>query len=284
MKFLKITFCFLLVSSIISCSSDGGSSSAADSFNLVYNGTNINITEMVAQKSENSLVVYGTADNGMGVQIEFNKFGNLGRISVFNLTDETFVDKDNYEYFKSNYFNFDLTSINESSERVKGNFSGTVYEDETDMTTSTAEISGNFDLKYIVQTPVISGIETYCKIGGSDWYGTDLWDNGWWSIDRKVISDDNKILAFEFEDEMIETGTYNFTPSSVNKVYLGVFNTTTKTYDYYNCSGTLNITGNTDTTIGSLIEGTFSFTATNPSNTSQQIQVTNGKFKEHFSL
>jgi len=284
-KIIKIIAFIAISISAVSCSSDsdgGGDSQATNTFSLNYDGANINITEMVAQKSENSLVVYGTGSDGTGIQFEFNKFGNLGAVSTYNVDDFDFVDSYNYRDYSSNYFTFTLISINESTKRVKVSYSGLLYENEEDLSSNSVEVSGSFDLTYIENTPLIAGLETSCKINGNDWYSTKFWDNGWFDVDRKCISDDDVMLAFKFEDQYIEAGTYNFTPTSQNKVVYYKFNTTTKTYDEYDCTGSLIVTANTEGINFNIIEGTFSLTATNPSSPSQQISITNGRFKSNF--
>lgn len=275
MKILKFILIFVLAG-LTSCSSDSSGGSSVSNA-LTVNGTTVTLGTVIAQKSEESLFIYATASDGSSIQIGFNKYGNLESV-IYD--DQNFNSFYNYQYFKSNYFDFDLISINESNNSVKISYSGTLYSNENDLESNSVSISGSFNVNYINQTPLIEGLGLSCKIGGQNWYETDFWDNGFSNVDRKFISDDDKMIIMNFEDESIEPGTYTFNGSNVNKLSLAKFNTTTKEYDSYNTSGTVTITSNTIVSgVVRVIEGTFSFTATNGSNT---IEVTNGTFKTNF--
>lgn len=282
-KIIKIIAFIAISISAVSCSSDsdGGGSGGANNSTFKYNGTDIVLTTIEAQKSENSLYIYASSDDGTEIDLTFNKFGNLEGISVVSM-NPNYSEYYNYKHFNSNYFNFNLISINENTKRVKVSFSGVLYEDDTDMTSNSITVNGSFEVDYQLAEPIYSGLGTFCKIGGNDWHATTFWDEGFWSVERKVISDDENMLTFEFEDEYIEAGTYNFTSTSANKIYLSKFNTTTKTYTQYNCTGSFVVQSNLSGTNFRMIEGTFSLTATNPSSPSQQIQITNGSFKSNF--
>ncbi|WP_026712046.1 DUF6252 family protein [Flavobacterium filum] len=275
MKILKFILIFVLAG-LTSCSSDSSGGSSVSNA-LTVNGTTVTLGTVIAQKSEESLFIYASASDGSSIQIGFNKYGNLESV-IYD--DQNFNSFYNYQYFKSNYFDFDLISINESNNSVKISYSGTLYSNENDLESNSISISGSFNVNYINQTPLIEGLGLSCKIGGQNWYETDFWDNGFSNVDRKFISDDDKMIIMNFEDESIEPGTYTFNGSNVNKLSLAKFNTTTKEYDSYNTSGTVTITSNTIVSgVVRVIEGTFSFTATNGSNT---IEVTNGTFKTNF--
>ncbi|MBN8566698.1 MAG: hypothetical protein J0M25_08205 [Flavobacteriales bacterium] len=275
MKILKFILIFVLAG-LTSCSSDSSGGSSVSNA-LTVNGTTVTLGTVIAQKSEESLFIYASASDGSSIQIGFNKYGNLESV-IYD--DQNFNSFYNYQYFKSNYFDFDLISINESNNSVKISYSGILYSNENDLESNSVSISGSFNVNYINQTPLIEGLGLSCKIGGQNWYETDFWDNGFSNVDRKFISDDDKMIIMNFEDESIEPGTYTFNGSNVNKLSLAKFNTTTKEYDSYNTSGTVTITSNTIVSgVVRVIEGTFSFTATNGSNT---IEVTNGTFKTNF--
>lgn len=275
MKILKFILIFVLAG-LTSCSSDSSGGSSVSNA-LTVNGTTVTLGTVIAQKSEESLFIYASASDGSSIQIGFNKYGNLESV-IYD--DQNFNSFYNYQYFKSNYFDFDLISINESNNSVKISYSGTLYSNENDLESNSISISGSFNVNYINQTPLIEGLGLSCKIGGQNWYETDFWDNGFSNVDRKFISDDDKMIIMNFEDETIEPGTYTFNGSNVNKLSLAKFNTTTKEYDSFDTSGTVTITSNTIVSgVVRVIEGTFSFTATNGSNT---IEVTNGIFKTNF--
>jgi hypothetical protein len=274
-KFISFLFVIATLASCSSSDSDGGSSAASS---VVLDGTNLTITSASAQRSEDTFAITADVSDGTSVQILFNKQGNLEEFSYWEDVDTYF----NYQYYKSNYFTFNLISVNESTHKVKVSFSGTIYQDETDLNSTSKEVSGSFDLPYTVQTPMITGLGLHCKIAGNDWYETDMWDNGWTDVDRKCISDDDNMMIIRFTDSSIAVGTYNFTTASGNKIQLGKFDTTAHDYTEFNTSGTMTITANTEYFGFRVIEGTYSFTATNPSNASNQVQVTNGAFKLNF--
>lgn len=272
-----ISFLFLVALTASCSSSDSGGSSTESTFAL--NGTNVAVTGPLAQRSEDTFVISADLPNNESIQIEFNKYGNLAEFSYWTDTD---VFK-NFQYYKTNYFNFSLISLNESAHTVKVSFSGTIYADENDMTSAAKQVSGTFDLPYVVNTPLLTGLGLNCKIAGSSWYETQFWDNGFGGgVDRKYISDDDKRIIMVFDSELIIPGTYTFTTGSNNKMQLGKYNTATNMYTDYNTSGTLTITSNIPGFGVRIIEGTFSFTAINPSNSSDVIQVTNGSFKTNF--
>jgi hypothetical protein len=287
-KIFSILTFVALSTFVISCSSDSSSSSSSNTFNYTYEGNAVTISNISAQKSENSLVVSGTASDGQAIEFTFDKFGNLGTAESFSLTSFDFVDTYNYQNYNSNYFTFNLISIDESAKRLKVSFSGNLYEEATSLSSNSVTVSGDFDVKYTDVTPTVPGLEVYAKIGGQDWYSTNSYTNNGNSFDdfilRELSSDEN-MISLGFDSTNNGPGTYNFTPStSTNFVKLSKFNTTNLTYTDYNCTGSVIVSSKTSAGfIGYIIEGTYSFTATNPSNSSQTIQVTNGRFKTYYS-
>jgi len=280
MKKIKLLSFLFLTILITSCSSDSDSGDSTPSSSFVVNGSNVSITSATAVRAENTLQIIAYASDGTSMDLTFDKFGNLGAIRYF---DADFNSKQNFQHFKENYFTFNLISINESQKKVKVSFSGNLYEEEDDLNSASITVSGSFDLPYIEQTPLVSGLGLSCKIAGTDWYNVEFWDNGWWSVDRKFISDDEYMIIMKFTDEAIQPGNYNFTTSSENGLQLAKYDTETNTYIEYNAVGSLTISSNSEfSPLISIVEGTFSFTATNPYNPSDQIQVTNGSFKTNF--
>jgi hypothetical protein len=280
MKILKVIPLLFALVFLNACSSDSGDSGGGSTTDatFVLNGTNVALSGVIAQRSEDDFLIYAETPDGSSIQLEFNKFGKMQECSYWEDVDTYF----NFQHFNSHYFTFNLISINETTHRVKISFSGDIYLDDEDLTSATKMVSGTFDLPYITLTPAIAGLGLKCKIAGADWYKTEFWDNGWGgAVDRKFISDDEKQIIMTFADEAIVPGVYNFTTSSANKIQLAKYNTTTNMYDVYNTSGSVTITSNTDGFIR-IVEGTYSFTATNPSNSLDVIQVTNGSFKTNF--
>lgn len=276
MKKIKLVYLLVLVISAISCSSDGDGGSSVQTA-LTVNGNSVTLSNVFAQKSERTMSIYATGNDDSSIEIIFNQFGDLESV---NYDDADFNSYYNYQYYKSNYFTFNIVSLDEANNRVKVSYSGTLYSDETNLNSESINVSGSFDTEYVNQTPSIAGIGLSCKINGQNWYETDFWDNGIFNVDRKYISDDENMIVMNLTEEEIATGTYSFTNNSQNKIGFAKFNTTTKEYDYYQTTGTLTITSNTVvSSFVRIVEGTFSFTATNGSST---IQITNGVFKTNF--
>ncbi len=275
MKIIKLISFLFLVVIMASCSSDGGGgSSSGNSFTYNRNGTDIVVSNIYAQMSESSIVVSGDASNGQGIQFEFDKYGNLGKILEY--PDDSSFDPWNHNYinYSGHYFNFNMISYDESTHRVKVSFSGTLYED--------------FNVVCTVQTPLIAGTGVKCKIAGNQWYSSNSYTNNGNGFDDFILrelNDDENMISLGFDSTNNGPGTYNFTAStSTNFAHLSKFNTGTLNYVDYNCAGTVIVTSKTSLGIGMgyLIEGTYSFTATNPANPSDQIQVTEGVFKTNY--
>lgn len=280
MKKIKLLSFLFLSILITSCSSDGDSGDSTPISSFTLNGTNVALTSATALRVENTLAIVAHASDGSSMDLSFDKFGNLGEIRYF---DAEFNSKENFQHFKANYFTFNLISINETQKKVQVSFSGNLYEERDDLNSASITVSGSFDLPYTEQTPIVSDLGLTCKIAGTDWYNVEIWDNGWWSVDRKFISDDEYMIIMKFTDESIQPGNYNFTTSSENGIQLAKYDTETNTYTEYNAVGTLTISSNSEfSPLINLVEGTFSFTATNPSDPTDQIQVTNGSFKTNF--
>ncbi len=283
-QIFKLYFFVVLTSLTVSCSSssdsDGDSAPAANSGSLTVDGTSLTITSKFAQRGDNSLAISALASDGSTLELTFNSFGNLQK-AIYD--DNTFNSYQSYRNFNSNYFTFNLVSIDPSNKTVNVSYSGKVYQNEDDLTSSFKTISGSFNLTYVEQTPSISGLGLSCKIAGANWYETSFWDNGFFGdVDRKFISSDANLIAMKFASEGITAGTYNFTPTSANAFQLAKFNTTTLEYDFYNCTGSFTVTSNSEINFITIVQGTFSFTAVNPSNPAQQITVTNGVFKTNI--
>ena len=279
MKITKLISIMLLIAIMASCSSGGSGNGSSTTTNLTLNGANVVVSGAMAQRGDDTFVISANLPNSESIQLEFNKYGNLAEFSYWTNTN---VYK-NFQYYKTNYFTFSLISLNESAHTVKVSYSGTLYADENDMTSATKQVSGTFDLPYTVTSPLLTGLGLNCKIAGSSWYETQFWDNGFGgAVDRKYINDDDKMIIMRFGDQTISPGTYTFNTASSNKVQMAKYNTTTHTYTEYNAVGTLTITSNSAPISIRIIEGTFSFNAINPSNSADEVQVTNGRFKTNF--
>ncbi len=284
----KITLIALLVFSslgVVSCSSsdDSGSSPGDDTFTYNYDGSAVTISDITASKSEETIAIVAEASNGQRIEILFDKYGTLGTVSSYSVTDFDFPERDSFIHYSSHYMTFNLVSIDQANNRVKGNFSGQLFADNEDSTSESVEVSGNFDVSYQVVTPMISGLRDYAKIGGQDWYATSGYTTGGAGgnavyIEHELSDNEYKIMI-TYDEAATAVGTYNFTSSAtVNNVQLAKYDTATNTYTVYNTTGTLTISEITPGMFG-ILAGTYSFTASNPANPSDVIQVTDGTFK-----
>ena len=287
MKKITLLFAFIAVSFLtFSCSSDSssdGPSQTGSTFTLNYNGTNIPINQITATKSENKLYVYGVAVDGQAFGIFFNKFGDLGWADSYSVESFDFIDQKSHYNFGSNFFNFQMVSLDEVNKRVKVNYSGRVYTDENDILSEYSEVSGTFDVVYIDVVPQIPGMGVSAKIAGSDWYETQIGYMNQFGSDyaeNHHINDSAYKLVIVLNPSAISEGSFTFNSASdVNRVQLAKFNPDTMEYTFYNTVGNFNMTDISDVGNFDVHTGSFSFTATNPTNSADVIQVTDGYFK-----
>jgi len=91
-----------------------------------------------------------------------------------------------------------------------------------------------------------------------------------------VENDGEYGLGIVFPKGDLKTGTFPFTSNDfANRISVQKFDLATHEFINYNVSGTITYTAVNDF----YVEGTFSLTATHPSNNSKVV-ITNGKFKE----
>ena len=83
-------------------------------------------------------------------------------------------------------------------------------------------------------------------------------------------------MTFTFDKINTLLGTYSFTPTTlINKIKLSKYDLTTSTYINYNCAGTVQVL-----LLPPLcFDGIYNFTAVNPNDPNDVIQVENGKFR-----
>lgn len=291
MKKIKLLSFVFLIALLTSCSSDDGNGDNSGPFTQFFEhsfeGQEINITQWQAVKSENNLEVLGTSPDGSSISVSFNKFGNVNDISTTSAISSSDPWMFSYYNYSSNYIDFELVSIDEVNKRVEVNYSGKVYEDAYNITSSFSNIEGSFHVNYVEATPQLSGLQFTAKLQGQDWHSvksvTSRIGSGLNDYSLQHASDDEYVLSLKFNHETTNEGVYNFSSSAEsNKVVLLKYNTTSHEYIEYECAGTLDLTEKTSLGFFYLVEGTFSFTATNPDDNTQ-IQVTNGVFKDIYT-
>lgn len=213
----------------------------------------------------------------------FDDQGRFGKI-YFKFTPLGYTNqvvRQSYPEFSSNYFDFNLESIDEVNKRVKFSFNGTIYQFLDNLDFERNEVSGEFDLYYIDNIALISGLTNEALIDGDSWRQVSF---------VRTISGNNILVDSKSDDAYkifisfnatTAPGTYAFNPSSTtNRVYLAKFNTETRTYTTYQTTGSMEVTSKTplDTNWFTWI-GNYSFTAVNPNDSNDVIQVNNGVFK-----
>jgi|GEM_PF-1351110 len=296
MKKLKNALFVLFVSvAVASCSSDDGEPvnngnnpiNEDDYFNYTIDGEEQDMVSWIAQRSEGSFAVSGTSASGRVVELQFNQWGNVG--DVMTLSDDFEIPwRNNYHYFRSNYFDFELVSIDEVNKKVKVNFSGKVYDEEYDINSDFSTIEGSFVVTYTNVTPVVAGLGVSATVDGEEWHDSDGdQSGGFFSGEDLTInaSNDSKYtIGIVTNHDTTETGEYTFGPGdSSNKMKLFVYNTETHyEEEWTTVSGTMEITEKTVGMQLTILAGTFSFTAENPE-TGETVTISNGAFKKAYS-
>ena len=288
MKKIKIIALFLTTLIIASCSNNDDapitSENNIDYFNFSKENQNIVVGTWKAYRTENNIEVLGNAADGTGVYGSFNKFGNIIRIGTIPASG-AFGDRNNYQNFSSNYFNFSLASLDEANKRVTVTFSGKVYENEYNLTSPSNNITGSFSVKYTDVVPTNPGIETFAKINGIDFHsatGGLSSTGGASNLELYYHNGSQYRISVYINLNSTTAGSYNFTPSTLNnKVILSKYNTSTHNFDNFNCTGNLNISEKTTTFGYTYIVSTFNLSAVSPTG-GPTIQVTNGTQKDFF--
>jgi hypothetical protein len=296
---MKIRFLFLILSFLaVGCSSNDNNTTNNIDFKLVVDGFEYNVPPRnngedlggtivkVGDKISISVVQGDTnnTDSKLFLYLIFStsgKFisGNM-RFFSFNFYNPSY---DNFIHFPSNYFQVSSFNLDEVNKKIQMKFTGKLYVDKESLTSESRDIEIEFNTVYTdngsVNDPLIfNNIEQYCRANFNS--------IPWFARFEYTASSFTNEDAFKIETHFANTqatGSYNFTSSSTdNYVKLSKFNPLTLTYDYYNATGQVAYTyrefhgANRYSFIG-----TFSFTAVNPNNLSDIIQVTNGEFRSY---
>lgn len=227
---------------------------------------------------------YGNADSTFSLAMTFTSSGKFisGKLD-FNSVNSVDASYANFIYFPSNYGQTTNFSIDETNKKIKFKFSGKLYADNRLITSDSRDIQGEVNMTYIDEGEdpfpiVINNIEQYCRanINAAPWFArfehsfSSFTDEGAYKIETNFANSPTP-------------GSYNFTSASTsNYVKFSKFNPVTMVYDYYNVNGVVAYTYREyhGFTYYSFI-GTFSFTATNPNNPADVIQVTDGAFRSY---
>ncbi len=231
---------------------------------------------------------YGIGYGGNHFFLRFDKQGRVVDASVGSQNDEfgLYVSYENYQYYPDNYFNLEIISLDEAAQRIKVNFSGKLYHESDDFNSEAIEINGTLDMDYAIDTESLPGIvygdfALHCdaKFNGVPWKATHQSYPGSMMSSNFTAPDPYRIDIYFVPNNNI-SASYDVTPSSTdNYIKFWKFNTATLVYDSYEVTGTLEyhyreFHGANEYTYF----GNFSFTAINPNNPADVIQVTDGDF------
>ncbi len=281
---LKLILITVLVLTTLSCTTneepiqeEGPQIEAPSIFKLNVNGL---------ERYSGNAEVFKTEDNFL-IRIGYSQFSfdKAGRFGYFNLdlqltTNQTSVFH-SFIPFSSNYFIFNIESIDEVKKRVRGSYSGNLYANPYNLNSEQKYVNGSFDLKYEDLVPGVAELKNTAKINGSDWVQTYRYQNReneayhYYITEHSFGNNEFKVMI-NYDIFYITTGTYNFTPSNItNSVKVSKFDVSTGTMINYNTTGTLTINQRE----GNIISGNYNLTAVNPNNSSDVVQVNQGVFK-----
>ena len=217
------------------------------------------------------------------LKIYFDKNG--GTISAQQMSTGTSgnFEYDNYENFPSNYFNINIVSLDETNKKIKLNFTGKLYLNKLNLNSEAIDMSGDLTIDYSIGENAnygitLNGIEQYCSAK----FNNNPWKARSENYDSQFTAPDAYKIETHFASNALP-GSYNFTPSSTdNYIRFSKFNAVTLTYDYYNVTGVIEHSYREfhGLTQYSFI-GTFNFTAVNPNDSTDVIQVTDGSFRSY---
>lgn len=285
-KAFRILFCIVLATSA-GCSSNEDDEPVVPTtevevpsvFRMDVNGIEkYNTSGAIVFKTENTILIKLN-----DTRFSFDISGQFGFIKLdldFPYPNQTSLFY-SYRAFSSNYFDFNLEQVDEVHKRVKGTYSGYLYANPEDLNSEIKYVSGSFDLAYQDLVPTVSGLGNHAKIDGADWSRTNKYSiqggDGFGShVVQHDLSDDKYKIIIHYDLTDTTVGTFNFVPvDATNKIEIAKYDTATNTYINYNCTGTLVITKRE----GNIFGGMYQFTAVNPNNPADTIQVTDGDFK-----
>ena len=287
-KFLTISF-FSLFFLLVSCSgneeleNDQTLDDSPSIISIEVNGEEYYSGFATTFKTENIISI----QNGAVI-----KFDTSGRFGYFNIKLPTggpsSIDRDFYsfKFFSSNFFNFNLETVDEINKRVKGTFDGYLFADSADLTSESKYVRGSFDLKFVELVPSVFNLKNQAKINGTEWVkirsestiipvgssSKNYTHHDYDDSEYRISINYNLPNGVSFLNETI----YNFTNTAIsNNVKLAKYDIISNTLVHYQTSGQLIITKYEN----SIMYGTYFFTAVNPNNPSDIIQVTDGNFK-----
>lgn len=295
---IMVTFVALLVVFCCSCSSGTSAEvSSADYFKMTVDGTEINFDTQPNSNQYNTATLnhyngkfkiilnsgfQAGSTNWNHYELEFDNNGNF---LSFKRNSNAYS---NYINYPAHYFNLTILALDQVNKKIKVGFSGKIYIDKENINSESNDISGEFLMSYAgdLSEPFSDltmgpNIPQYCtaKINSNPWTAKF---EGFYSI---FTAEDPYKIVLHFGVNT-QPGSYAINPTStVDYIQFFKFNTQTLVYDSYDVTGVLahsyrEFHGDYDYSY----IGTFNFTAVNPNNPSDTIQVTDGSFRSYQSF
>ncbi|MEN9324138.1 MAG: hypothetical protein RL699_1918 [Bacteroidota bacterium] len=199
-----------------------------------------------------------------------------------------------YKYYPAHYFNLTIDSLDEINKKIKLHFSGKIYLNKLNLNSEANDLSGELEMKYSGDETAYGGmtigpgIPQFCtaKFNGTAWNA--LFEHSYSSF----TAEDPYKIFIHFGVNATQPGTYpiQLGNSDANgelnrqETYVAFykFNTQTLQFDRYVVTGELAYSyreyhgGNEYSYMG-----TFHFTAVNPNDPNDTIQVTDGDFRSY---
>jgi hypothetical protein len=298
-KIILMLFMGILVLGCSSNEDDGGNTLTPThvDFKLNIDGVEINYPNnnpvnsfyRLYKNGENFIVeaTYGQFGNGDATFSFVMKFSSAGKFIMgsleFNSLNFGQPKYSNFIYFPSHYVQVSDFSFDEVNKKIKFKFDGNLYINNQSITSESRNVKGEIDMVYIDGDDdpypiVINNVEQYCR--------ANINSAPWAARFERSYSSFTDEDAYKVEINFANSPTpasYNFTSVSTSDyVKFSKFNPSTLVYDYYNVNGQVAYSYREFHGGGrySFI-GTFSFTAVNPNNPADVIQVTDGVFRSY---
>jgi hypothetical protein len=221
------------------------------------------------------------------IDLKFDKYGNLMSMyaSVMGEGPDA-LHWENYAYYSSNYFNFEVGQIAPQDHACTINFSGNLYRDRFDLNSDAKTIDGRLSLSVpmLYNSPDwIANKGLHANVNGTDWFSDEplfqTFENNTDFTNVYFVSDDQYRLVFNLSGTQTVNGVYDFAPTTLhNCIKAEKFNISTLQYEPLPTTGTMQITDKMQAFEGIFyLTGTFSLTATD-SETAQTIHFGSGIF------
>ena len=304
---MKTSYIFILIfcAFLVSCSSEDAKSTDNDIVpeNYIYlkvdgekvfsddNVENLYLGNPV--KMDHDVLVFTILHGEVGyvwneILFYMTNKGQLLQVTQISNGFEFNITYRNYKNFPSNYFKVSDFNFDEVKSKVHFKFEGKLYFENDNFNSESINLSGEIKSDYVTETsttPNFILLPTEASLldqNCSAMINGNLWD----AKIENPYSTFTSYDAYKFEiifDINAAAGDFQITPASVtNYVKFSKFNITTLTFDDYIVNGLLKLDyrENHGATKNSF-KGTFDFTATNPNDPTDILQVTDGKFTSY---